>query len=98
MTTTYGVPFDGPSAEKSLEGSDKLQLGTSTATADASGNLVGARITGASLVESGTLSPTSAATAGVTGQIAWDTTNLYVCTAGGVAGSATWTKIALTSV
>lgn len=40
-------------------------------------------------------SPTSGATQGVTGQIAWDATNLYVCTAGGSAGAATWKKLVL---
>lgn len=40
-------------------------------------------------------SPTSAGTAGITGQIAWDSSNWYVCTSGGIAGSATWKKAAL---
>lgn len=50
------------------------------------------------LVESATLSPTSAATAGVTGQIAWDASKIYVCTAGGIAGAATWKAAALSAV
>ena len=51
-----------------------------------------------SLIESATLSPTSAGTAGVTGQIAWDATHIYVCTAGGIAGAATWKAAALSAV
>jgi hypothetical protein len=43
-------------------------------------------------------SPTSSSTAGVTGQIIWDTNNIYVCTQGGIAGSATWKAAALSSV
>lgn len=50
------------------------------------------------LIESQTLSPTSAATAGITGQLAWDGSNIYVCTAGGTAGAATWKKAALSAV
>jgi hypothetical protein len=45
-----------------------------------------------------TLSPTSALTAGVTGEVAWDGTKFYVCTVGGVAGSATWTAATLSAV
>jgi hypothetical protein len=47
-----------------------------------------------------TLSPTSALTAGVTGQICWSSSppQFYVCTAGGIAGSATWTAATLTVV
>jgi hypothetical protein len=50
------------------------------------------------LILTGPMSPTSAATGGVLGQIAWDASNFYVCTAGGVPGSATWKKTALTTV
>lgn len=49
------------------------------------------------IIEETTLSPTSAATAGVTGQLAWDATNLYICTVGGAAGSATWKKVLLSA-
>jgi hypothetical protein len=49
------------------------------------------------LVIPNTSSPTSAGTAGITGQIAWDSGNLYVCVVGGAAGAATWKKIALSS-
>jgi hypothetical protein len=52
----------------------------------------------AKLIENATLSPTSAATAGTTGQIAWDSGNIYVCTAGGVAGAATWKAASLAAV
>lgn len=45
-----------------------------------------------------TASPTSAGTAGVTGQLGWDGSNFYVCTAGGAAGHATWKAAALSSV
>jgi hypothetical protein len=43
-----------------------------------------------------TESPTSAGTGGATGQLVFDGSNLYVCTAGGPSGSATWKKTALT--
>lgn len=49
-------------------------------------------------VQTATLSPTSAATAGATGQIAWDSGKIYVCVVGGAAGSATWKAAALTAV
>jgi hypothetical protein len=43
------------------------------------------------------LSPTSELTAGITGQIVFDSTNFYICTSGGSAGYATWKKVALSS-
>lgn len=43
-------------------------------------------------------SPTSAGTAGITGQIIWDANNIYVCTNGGIAGAATWKAAALSAV
>ncbi len=43
-------------------------------------------------------SPTSAGTAGITGQIIWDASNIYVCTHGGAAGHATWKAAALSAV
>lgn len=52
----------------------------------------------AMLIENTALTPTSAATAGTTGQIAWDANWIYVCTNGGPAGSATWKSSALTAV
>lgn len=55
-------------------------------------------LTAPTLVESTTLSPTSAGTAGTTGQIAWDSGHFYVCTLGGIAGSATWKAATLTAV
>jgi hypothetical protein len=42
-------------------------------------------------------SPTSTGTAGTAGQLAWDGTNLYMCTVSGAAGSATWKKVAWSS-
>jgi hypothetical protein len=67
------------------------------------GSIVGS-VTGAGLtLKSGSVviatstSPTSAATAGVTGQIAWDQGNIYLCVSGGVAGAAVWKKVALLS-
>jgi len=42
-----------------------------------------------------TATPASSTAAGVTGQIAWDSSYMYVCTAGGVGGSATWKRVAL---
>ncbi|HLX83808.1 MAG TPA: hypothetical protein VKR59_07910 [Terriglobales bacterium] len=50
------------------------------------------------IVLSTTTSPTSAATAGQTGQIAWDSGKIYVCTSGGAAGAATWKAATLTAV
>ena len=41
-------------------------------------------------------SPSSGSTPGTTGQITWDSNNLYICTNGGSTGSATWKKVALT--
>lgn len=63
----------------------------------AAGNTSGT-LTAGTLIEATTLSPTSAATAGVTGQIAWDSGKVYVCTAGGIAGAATWKAAALSAV
>jgi len=67
------------------------------------GSIVGS-VTGAGLtLKSGSVviatstSPTSAATAGVTGQLAWDQGNIYLCVSGGLAGAAVWKKVALLS-
>jgi len=67
-----------------------IGIGTSTPTnqLDVSGSSI--RIRTAS-------SPTSAATAGNIGEIRWDSGFLYICTATGVAGSATWKKVALSA-
>jgi hypothetical protein len=43
----------------------------------------------------GPLTPSSASTAGITGQVAWDSSYIYVCISGGVAGAATWKKAPL---
>jgi hypothetical protein len=51
-----------------------------------------------SLVLTNSSSPTSAGTAGTTGQVTWDATNLYICTNGGSVGAATWKKVALSAV
>jgi hypothetical protein len=40
-------------------------------------------------------SPTSAATAGTAGEMVWDASNLYLATASGLVGSATWRSIPL---
>ncbi len=47
---------------------------------------------------SNSLSPSSASTTCVQGQIAWDSNFLYVCTAAGPAGSAVWKSVPLTFV
>jgi hypothetical protein len=39
--------------------------------------------------------PTSAGTPGFAGQLCYDANFLYICTVGGLAGHATWTKTAL---
>ena len=67
-----------------------LAIGAGSTVGDASGAL-----TVAKLIENTSLTATSAGTAGVTGQIAWDTNNIYICTNGGAAGAATWKKAAL---
>lgn len=61
----------------------------------AAGNAV--TLAGNSLRISTASTPTSA-TAGNAGEIRWDTGFLYVCTATGAAGAATWKKVALTAV
>jgi hypothetical protein len=43
-------------------------------------------------------SPTSAGTAGITGQIAWDASKIYICTSGGIVGAATWKAATLSVV
>ena len=55
------------------------------------------------LIETSTLTPASATTAGVTGQIAWQGTNgttgqVFICTSGGTAGNAIWMAALLTKV
>jgi hypothetical protein len=60
-------------------------------------------IVGGPLVLSSTLTPASATTAGVTGQIAWQGTNgttgqIFICTSGGTASNAIWMAAALTKV
>jgi hypothetical protein len=58
----------------------------------------GGTLTAAKVVVNTTLSPTSTSgggTAGITGQIAWDGAFIYICSVGGIAGSATWLKAAL---
>jgi hypothetical protein len=59
---------------------------------------VGGNSAGGGLILPLSSSPTSVATAGITGQIAWDATKFYVCTAGGAAGAATWKATALSAV
>lgn len=83
-----------------IEGGTAVNLignGSGTAVLNAQNFTVSVPVVAPTIVESQTLSPTSGATAGVTGQFAWDTTNLYVCTSGGSAGAATWKKVALSA-
>jgi hypothetical protein len=66
------------------------------------GNGLGS-LTAAKLIENATLTPASATTAGVTGQIAWQGTNgttgqIFICTSGGTASNAIWMAAALTKV
>jgi len=44
-----------------------------------------------------TKTPASSTAAGVTGQIAWDSSYVYVCTAGGTSGNATWKRAAIST-
>jgi len=92
MTATYGADFDGPAALKSLASGEKLNLGSSSASVDSTGAL-----TVSKLIATATLTPTSN-TAGVTGQIAWDASFIYICAVGGTAGNATWLKASLASL
>jgi hypothetical protein len=75
-----------------------VQIGNTGGTPDASGTLKCA-----TLIEGSTLTPASATTAGVTGQIAWQGTNgttgqIFICTSGGSAGSAIWMAATLAKV
>jgi hypothetical protein len=75
-----------------------IQIGNTGGTPDASGTLKCA-----TLIEGSTLTPASATTAGVTGQIAWQGTNgttgqIFICTSGGTAGSAIWMAATLAKV
>jgi hypothetical protein len=75
-----------------------VQIGNTGGTPDASGTLKCA-----TLIEGATLTPASATTAGVTGQIAWQGTNgttgqIFICTAGGSAGGAIWMAATLAKV
>jgi hypothetical protein len=82
-------------------GSSTLVRGTTVTLGNSSGAgivVTGASLSAGTIIEATTLSPTSAATAGTTGQIAWDSGKIYVCTAGGAAGSATWKAATLTTV
>lgn len=78
-------------------GLSRLAAGSIAVGNGTSGNTSGTLIAG-TLIEGTTLSPTSAATAGATGQIAWDSGKVYVCTAGGIAGAATWKAVVLSAV
>jgi lysophospholipase L1-like esterase len=90
------------SVGNSLQTTDGVgNLTSSQATANSSGSITlpsGQTLTTPIIVESATLSPTSSGTAGVTGQIAWDSGKIYVCTAGGGVGAATWKAATLTGV
>jgi hypothetical protein len=44
-----------------------------------------------------TATPASSTAAGVTGQIAWDSSYIYVCVTGGTAGNATWKRAAIST-
>jgi hypothetical protein len=73
-------------------------IGAGATAGDASGTL-----NAATLIENATLTPASATTAGVTGQIAWQGTNgttgqIFICTSGGSAGGAIWMAATLVKV
>lgn len=99
-----GVPNDLPSNVKSLTinysgtGSQWDELGSVLVWRHLRVGQVGDSITTSGLILCGSGSPTSATTAGDTGQISWDGNNVYICTHGGVAGSATWKAAALSTV
>ncbi len=50
---------------------------------------------GVNLVYQGPTVPASSTAAGATGQISYDSNYIYICTAGGIAGAATWKRVAL---
>ena len=48
-------------------------------------------------IATATSTPASHSAAGTTGQIAWDSSYIYVCVSGGTTGNATWGRAALTT-
>jgi len=103
LTETQVVPFDGPTPGTadtwiSRSAAGTVAIGATSTPGDASGTLKCA-----TLIEGATLTPASATTAGVTGQIAWQGTNgttgqIFICTAGGSAGGAIWMAATLAKV
>jgi hypothetical protein len=77
------------------QGPGVLEISNSS-SANALGSLLLTNLTASGTVILGaTASPTSAGSAGTAGQFAWDATNLYICTATGGVGAATWKKVVL---
>ena len=72
---------------------ENVGSGSNEITVGGSGSLVSGPF-----AVSNSLSPSSASTSCIQGQIAWDSNFLYVCTAAGPAGSAIWKSVPLTFV
>lgn len=91
--TATGIWIEPDSPYTGLQGHTKYAIKSDTLAP----SVFAGSLSATTLIEANTLTPSSGATAGVTGQIAWDSGFVYICTAGGIAGSATWKKAALTT-
>jgi len=89
MATIYTYPLKSAPTSSDLILISDVEDENSTKSAT-----IGTALTGAA-ISSGT--PT-ASTAGTAGQMLFDSGFLYICTVTGVSGSATWKKIALSSL
>jgi len=91
--TATGIWIEPEVGDKGILGATRFAIKSDTSAP----SVFAGSLSSTTLIEATTLTPSSAATAGVTGQIAWDSGFIYVCTAGGAATYATWRKAALTS-
>lgn len=102
---TFGVGFDVASVEADPSFGTAVGLwirnGITASTTYAiksdstAQSIFAGSLSATTFIETTSFSPTSASTAGTTGQIVWDQNYIYVCTIGGAAGVATWKKSAL---
>jgi hypothetical protein len=91
--TAAGIWIEPDSSYTGIQGNTRFAIKSDTLAP----SVFAGSLSATTLVEATTLTPSSAASAGVTGQIAWDSGFIYVCTAGGAATHATWKKAALTA-
>jgi hypothetical protein len=84
MPIIYTYPTKGSPTSSDLILISDANDGNATKKATLGTALAGAAIT------PGT--PTSAGTAGTAGQLQYDATYIYICTATGIAGAATWER------